>query len=430
MRRYIRYGISAEKETLAQEANSYHGLVIPAHLAADQSESLPSFLRRLGKPYFVDPMTFAFAIPGADLSNSSGDGLKRSYSKLVSRYRWPRQIDFISEQVTLSDFEESPIGLESSMEEFVGSVLQLQLSLSTLDVDTRRYAELALEFGRELFPSRDVVPIPEHLIAPYFFFSDYEDSAYQLTLLAARKAVELSQGRSVLSVLAASPGFLAREDFRRLADDFHFARGVVIWADSFNDQACGERELSAFRKLIRALSKGREVLNLYGGRFSILLGPEGLAGYSSGMCYGESKVQIATSGGVIPPRYYASPAMTKLTQADTLRFLKKHGDVCKCTVCQATLSEIGGKTPGWPDRFVRSLFPPKGEGRGEADVRLKRHFLLSSAQEQVLFEGMTTGRAIEEIHVRAERLRSVDPAFFNTKSSFLLKWERALQTAT
>ena|SRR2546425_233884 len=427
MHRYLRYGISAEKDILLREPSTFHGLVVPAHLAADQSESLPAFLRRLGKPYFVDPMTFAFAVEGADLTNTRGDALKRSYSKLVARYHWPREIDFMSEQVSAGDFEESPGGLESSMEEFVNSVLDLQSSLSELDEETRRYEQIALGFGAELFPSRETASGPEFLVAPYFFFSDYEDPGYALTVTAARKAVELNPNNRIFGLLAMSSEFLQRYDFAQLLEDIQFLRGVIIWIDGFNDQLRNERELTAFRRLVRALARDREVINLYGGRFSMLLASDGLAGYASGVCYGESKVQVAISGGVIPPRYYASLPLMKLAQADTLRFLKTQDDLCDCEICQEVLSEIEGKTPGWQDRFVRRLFPPAGEGRNEADVRLKRHFLQSSNHEQRSFSEMTAEATLEDLRLRSERLRTADPVFFNTRAFFLSKWERALR---
>lgn len=426
-RRYLRYGISAEKDILTQESDNFYGLVVPAHLAADQSESLPTFLRSLAKPFFVDPMSFAFGLEGADLTNADGDELKRSYRKLSERYRWPRKFDFMSEQISADDFRQASAGFDRTLSDFVQSVLDLQLSLSKSDVDADYYEQLAREVGEELVISEKSVREVEFLVAPYFFFSGYDDPAYSLTLAAARQAVELSPGLHVLTVLAMSADFLARGDFERLVQDFGFLPGVIVWVDAFNDQLRGEGELIAFRKLIRLLSAKGEVLNLYGGRFSPLLQSDGLAGYSTGICYGESKMQLATSGGVIPPRYYASLPLAKLPQADTQRFLEKVDVICNCAVCQEVLSEIGGKTKGWQDRFVRRLFPPKGPGRNDADVRLKRHFLEISAREEDAFAPLDLARIIEELKLRADKLNSADPAFFKIRASFLPKWGRALR---
>ncbi len=410
-----------------QESDNFYGVAIPAHLAADQSESLPTYLRRLAKPYFVDPMTFAFALEGADLTNKNGDELKRSYSKLSERYRWPKKIDFKSQQVSVDDFEQAPAGFDESLAAFVQSVLDLQLSLSKSDEDAERYEELAREVGAELFKPEQMSRDVEFLVAPYFFFSGYDDPGYKLTLYAARQAVELSPRLNVLAVLAMSADFLSRGDFEQLARDFGFLPGVIVWVDAFNDQVRWENELIAFRKLVRTLSVKGEVLNLYGGRFSPLLESDGLAGYSTGICYGESKTQLATSGGVIPPRYYASLPLTKLPQADALRFLRAVNETCNCATCQEVLSEVGGKTGDWQDRFVRRLFPPKGPGRNDADVRLKRHFLEVSAREENAFVQMSAARIIEELKTRTERLNSTAPAFSKTKAPFLSRWARALR---
>ena len=57
---YYRIGPMSEKKILMGNKERFHGVVISAHIAAHYYDSLKKYLFSLGKPFFIDPMTYVF----------------------------------------------------------------------------------------------------------------------------------------------------------------------------------------------------------------------------------------------------------------------------------------------------------------------------------------------------------------------------------
>ena len=62
---WYRLGSVKEQGLLERYKGRFHGLVIPAHILVWWRTWINEFLPKLGKPFIVDPMTFALALdPG------------------------------------------------------------------------------------------------------------------------------------------------------------------------------------------------------------------------------------------------------------------------------------------------------------------------------------------------------------------------------
>ncbi len=107
---FYRLGPTKEKELFKRHRDTYDGVVIPAHIASYYCAFCSEFVGSLGKPYFIDPMTYIFANDPVQLKRfvkdketgrtkrdrfgrkKKGD-VKRSYSKLIEQdYQGPVKI--------------------------------------------------------------------------------------------------------------------------------------------------------------------------------------------------------------------------------------------------------------------------------------------------------------------------------------------------
>jgi hypothetical protein len=82
-------------------------------------------------------------------------------------------------------------------------------------------------------------------------------------------------------------------------------RRCYVWITGFDERAVDEAQLRRLWRTVQSRPPGRELVNLYGGFFSICLRYAGLAGFGNGLTYSESRAWPAlASTGSAPPRYY------------------------------------------------------------------------------------------------------------------------------
>src|SRR6266498_3169943 len=96
---FYRLGPTNEKGLFKRRRDTYDGVVVPAHIASYYVAFCSEFIGALGKPYFIDPVTYIFSQDPVTLKRFLKDkegrtlrdslkqklrgDIKRSYLKLI-----------------------------------------------------------------------------------------------------------------------------------------------------------------------------------------------------------------------------------------------------------------------------------------------------------------------------------------------------------
>src|SRR3990170_1028609 len=158
---YYRIGTAGEQGLFDAGKDSYDGVAVGAHVAANGRTWVSGLLFRLGKPYFVDPVTYVFAqdprmVRRADELRRSYDALSEAYGGVIRQHAGKRAL-------RVSDLR--PPG---AAEGLVAQVLGFQETVfSRLDAAQASILEYLEELGETVRgPSS-----PALLIPPYFYTS-------------------------------------------------------------------------------------------------------------------------------------------------------------------------------------------------------------------------------------------------------------------
>lgn len=440
VRRFFRYGVAAEKKIFEANSTAFDGLVIPAHLACDQ-RSLATFVRKLNKPYFVDPMTFSFAVQDNDFTAENGE-LKRSYRKLTESIEWPIEIDFSTSQ-RLAAPAVSAVIVQSPQRwsAFVRSILDLQKKLTKdpeEEKEIKKLLKLIEETGQELDfdpEQMETESSPAWLVPPYFFFDNYADPWYDINNDAFRTARGMEPEQALYACIAAGKDWLSTAAFTKVVQDFAQADGFVVWIDEFWEFGQSPEMLTRLRLLVKTLSQGgsKGVFLLYSNMFGTFLADDGLTGYSSGLGYGDNKARLSATGGLPAPRYFVPGLYQNLVREELVPFLRSFGSVaCDCEICRERKRDLNLQHVNWPDTFVdKGLFPrPVREKRsyadGENQLALKTHFLLTSRRETEKYAGLTGPEIAKKLRDTLASVTAADPVFARSKAAHLRRWALAL----
>jgi hypothetical protein len=139
---------------------------------------------------------------------------------------------------------------------------------------------------------------------------------------------------------------LSRDYFSSQSDLDHIVReyskvdldGYLVWITDFKDWEEDSEVLKTFAGFVHDLSekaKGREIINLFGGYFSVVLAARGLLGASvQGVGIAEFRDPFVSGGG-FAKRYYMpiSHRFVSVDLADDLRDADQKVFSCSCTKC-------------------------------------------------------------------------------------------------
>jgi hypothetical protein len=346
---FYRLGPTNEKELFKRRRETYEGVVVPAHIASYYSAFSAEFIGGLGKPYFIDPMTYVFAQDPSHLRRFKKDktgrtlrdslnqkikgDIKRSYTKLITEYGGVVETSITEgRRLTPSDLTDA-----ENAQTLVTKVVDFQLQrLASIPAKYKKYAKYAKQ-GQIMAGQNP----PMMVLPPYFLTTTIGlDSWHTINLDLAARTKELVTDVPVFGVVFCSVELMRRdgeqiiEDFRQLELD-----GFVVWVDGFSGVQSYEH-LKSVRDFISALSQvGRPIISLYGDAFSLVLSYSGLSGYCCGICYGEKKSsdQDADVEGGLPPRYYLSLLKKKVQIETELRRipLANYAELaCDCEMCR------------------------------------------------------------------------------------------------
>lgn len=367
-------------------------------LLYDTQHACMHALNETAKPFFIDPMTFAFA---RDLSNVSKDGrIRKSYSMLAQDYGSPFSDCVSGHPLIPSQFRNDTLQLDDSLISGIcKTILDFQRSIMPATTDFSKYNRI-LKKG---IPPHPVSP--SFLVAPYFYVKRYGGEWYATSLRFAERARDLKGESELYPVICISRDILWDEtQISRIVTDYEGFDGYLIWIDGADEKSLSEHELTGFKTLVSKLAAfGKPIYSLYGGYLCDLLGKFGLSGYCSGICYGESR-SVDTKGGGAGNRYYIPTAHLKISEDLANAFFSASDGnsnlLCSCPIC----SEIREGLPSSLDRreFIARFFT-------QMDFfDFRRHFVNVKFQEEMILENMSNDEVLDALNNDARILFEID----------------------
>ena len=362
---FLRFGTVGDKAHHSNAVGIFDNLVINANSAAHVSGAIAKFIieklyNRENKGYFIDPITYAFQKNIHKLKNEKGI-LKKSISKLIERYGIASIINdgnalglsYFSKQVT-HDFCEKVLNFQYGIiQEFVSSDGMSEYLL----YDTKTTLDEIQQIH------------PKLLIAPYFYLDVNDDDFYKwLDINTGCIKISKSLGSSyknlpVFAQITLNRACLTdKEKIRYIIHEYATCGcdGYTVWIDDFDEHSVSKEELTGFIEFLKGLkdqSENKQIYNMYGGYFSVLLMHREvnlLDAVSHGLEYGESREVYPVGGGLPTSKYYFPPLHIRFdfTKAFYLLDYRKiidtskenwgtsknyFAEICDCRICKETL---------------------------------------------------------------------------------------------
>jgi hypothetical protein len=405
----VRYGTAADQKFLLGDfLSTYDQLVINANIVAHIPGAIASFITQRArlKPFCVDPQTHAFQHDIIHLQSKSSrkqGEIRRSLKILLEAYGEPvaSRVGQALQSLLPGDFRD-----RRTLQGFCERVLSFQwdaVERETTKADVSKYY-------RYLFQSKGIRPSPSFrpsvLVAPYFYLTETTMRSWmpvniQCARLAQSWAARVGVPLAVQVVI--SRGLLRDSS---LIDDL--ARGYagvrpsvfLIWVDSFSEHSASERELRALVQLFTRFAGIAQVVNLYGGFFSVALqrlGLGGLVGVTHGLEYGEDRGVVPVGGGIPVAKFYLPALHRRVPFRDAVRAVRALGGfrsasafqtvVCDCRQCRHVITtnpetDFAQYGEARPVSFVRGGQPITMEcPLPETKERCVAHYMWSKHRE-------------------------------------------------
>ncbi len=357
----IRYGISPEQKYFSKEfIGTYDVLVFNGNMIAHIPTAIAKFIGdRLGiKEFIIDPLTHAFQHNPEKLSTKDTDGklvLKSSIVKMAKAFGAPIE-DKVNKHETIlpKDFKDTEL-----RKDFCGRVLRFQKDTIQEQADKQDFMKYYKFMG-----INSIEPIL--LIAPYFYMTENTiDKWIDLNIKFINLSKEIFPDKLIFAQLVISSEILSNENkLTKIIKKYGNTDcdGILVWINEFPEHEVGFYLLKGFIQLVKSLNKDytKEVYNLYGGYFSVLLTsiPQQfkLSGVCHGLEYAEDRGVIPVGGGLPVSKFYYPPLHKRIRHNEVVRILRHEGyldnpetyykNVCNCRVCRETLKEDISKNFG------------------------------------------------------------------------------------
>jgi len=396
-RRFYRYDF-AVTQVFLDMITKYYGIAVSAHLLAYTPTSVVQLLNDTQKPFFIDPMTFVFARDTMVITRNGR--IRKSYAKLMVDYGPPFANCLDGHRTSPEDFKDN-LGMldEAVMTDVCRRVLDFQKAKCSITTAFPKYYQL-LRKGKLPFSVS-----PSFLVAPYFFASRHGDEWYTISLRMARISRSLRGDHELYPVICISLDVLWDDaQISNIVNDYADFDGYLVWIDDL-DEANVSGELNGLKTLVSKLSSyGKPVYFLYGGYLCDLLSKFGLTGYSSGICYGESR-SVDTKGGGAGNRYYIPFTHLKISEdLANAFFAESEGNratMCSCHTCGS----------------IRSTLPPKIGPKDYSDMFFaqmdfldyRRHFVDVKSREAHFLANSNDTQIASELDTDINVASSIDP---------------------
>ncbi len=389
---YLRMGTHAEKAYLERGRAFYDRIVLNANLVEASRGATSVFVAIGGKPYFIDPVTYAFALDPRFLLSSRTKGrpagVKATFLGLSSRYELP----------------EGFLGVRPlAPADLTGTVL------AALTNNVLAYQSGVLESALAedvAFITGGMAGLRPHFLIPPYFVNSAPDDWIDVNTEAIRLAAPVAE--SMLALFAYDSRRVTGQSLvslgLRYADSD--AMKLLIWPTNLDEHRSAGSVLGDYASVVRQLTRaGKRVTAAYGGFFGLLLAFAGMSGVVHGVGYGDKRDLEPVVGGGLPPATYYVRALRDAVPVGDLAFLVRGLSVddfkrwvCDCVICSEILSA------GGVERLVRDYSETEDRQSASGDMlavptaRVYRatrfHYLANRARE---FEWIGTAHSFEEV---------------------------------
>ncbi len=387
-------------------------LTVPSTIASYYSDATAAFVLSSGLDYMIEPRTPLFQEwlqePRAShytLADFMGSSVKAHLGEPNTDGPNPSAY-FSPEFYSLDVCEEVVSSMVEFQRQYGGRAEQVA---ATLD----RYKELLRRATGGERQSRidDDSRGPIYILCPYFAVSSFSDKWWDVMGRIWQATESIDSTESISPVVSIGDPSLLRAAIEQIPNGL--SSRVFFWVPGFDERSVAVEDLCRVRDAIVDTGKTYELMNLYGGFFSVLLGKVGLAGFNNGLGYSEWRDwPTLDATGAAPARYYVrrlhayvpTATATALTGADEMF-------VCDCSVC---VNGDGGRPP--TDLTYHEL---------------KRHFALARAWEIWKCETETLDDLCNGMRDDAARVGRVTrdlPSGLRIPTSHLTRWANALDS--
>jgi hypothetical protein len=403
------YNTHGEKRYfLGKEHHSlYDVIALNGNIVSLTPNGVAGFLSTSGKPFYIDPQTYAFQYPTihlkADVSDKDkGEEPRFEFKPSIVKLAVERLGSIFANVITTDRpihyaafYNNNKINLET-IDEVCSKIINFQLNtmIDEVDAETREYIE-----GNSNLT-------PQFIIAPYFSLTRHTWSKwFEINLCCFKRTKELCKQTPVFMAIVISRDLLS--NYNTICDQIASMKpdGIVLWIDDFIEEYISDSEITNYIELLRELRKCTKTIYIsHGGYLSLLLSrPEtkGLVdGVGHSVNYGEHRGVVPIGGGIPMARFYLLSVHSRLRFGDAagiavgmnwLASEKIYRDkICKCRQCVDLFSTnksaekvfyaYGDNKPVTIRRrsgsIVRLEYPTK-----EAKQIATRHYLYNKAEE-------------------------------------------------
>jgi hypothetical protein len=406
MRHFLAYGNSDQasfRDPEVKHALDY--MMVPGTIAAYYPDATAAFVLSSGIKYAIDPRTPLFqeliSQPRPshfELASWLGEPVHQRMQahQAAATIRFPS--DFYTDDVVTALVE----AIVEAQRRYGGRAPQLVKKLERY----RLLAEKAAP-GEQVtnIPAGQSGPRPEFVLAPYFFTSSEQDPWFKVNKAIWQACRDLDPA-SISPVVAVMKRGLLERVMQQVPKGF--SKTVFFWINGLDERRANEADLRQLALTIKSLSTGRQLINLYGSFFSIILGRHGLWGMSNGLGYSEARnwPELGATGAA-PARYYLRGLHMYLSDGTAQLIIDRAPEfACDCPVCSGR-------------RVV-----------GMGYHQLKKHFALSRQWERSLVDSLDDDELIQHLKDSRSSMRKVAktmPSSLVPDTNFLDRWAAALR---
>lgn len=401
MRHYLTYQHNVQR-SFHQQPDKYDGVVIPLSIAIAFPSGTYGFIRALCSrhddiQYAIDPRNALFQKQW-DRSN-----LRPPHEKMAAVMGEPYVTGGVVRPLQPADFDD-----EAVLEATVSKCLDFQMSFRMRSEDERKMLKYKKLLGVEtLAPLKS----PQHLIPPYYQFSERGDSWYEINLRSIEAANQHNDGIPVRPVLhCANWGDVGDWDVCISDVIGRGAQEAWFYPNFFKEHDAPAEELAAYKRAVQlASSEQLAPYMLFGGYFSMLMGYFGLEGFANGVGYGEWRDSGYHKGGTAISRIY-------------LLKLHRYVDPPTAQALIACDPDYFGKDTEIIAGYVESDLSVVGMSKQEA----LEHFLECRREEFAFLASSSLIEAAAELDETLAKLEAAGPLEFEKFGPSLRRWRECL----
>jgi hypothetical protein len=437
-RHCLRLGSMSDKKVIEDTASSFDVLVIQGNLAVSAPQGLASW-SALDKPFWIDPITYAFAADPAYLRPRKRPGQPP-----------PGPGEYKKTFKSLAEAFGEPFTTALSEGRHVGPVDFQDLGL------VRESAERIIEWQRTILspPPEDVkYGLPDSLepvllTVPFFPLRHTgpsgEPRALRPNLALLNAATEVADPARLAVAALIEPDLLddwsSFEPHWRTFVDHVVTSGVKhVWlwiSDNDEITMTGVRAVRLLALIESLAEQDLQVHQAFGGSFSSFALSRGLTSVGHGVNYWESKGwQPIASGGLPTARYFHPPLRERLRVPEAIAVVESsvataegfHSEVCGCRVCRYVVREDIADFGRYGEVTVKTRRTGSG-GTAEFDsptpealALTKAHFIEAKGEEIAL--ATSAGFRPAQVLREAAAAHTSDVA----RTSHLLRWANAFE---